>query len=119
MWNKAATMVGAMQAAGLAVPRFTGAEMADLVAYLGTVQYFADAGSAARGRETLGAAGCTGCHGRNAPRLAGQGSRSAVIAALWNHVFVSPDTLRRAWRRLTATQVADVMAYLETRERRQ
>lgn len=118
MWNKAASMVGAMEAAGITVPRFSGAEMADLVAYLGTLQYFADAGSAARGRATVGAAGCAGCHGRAAPALSGLRSRGAVIAALWNHVSVRPDTLRPAWRRLTVREVADVMAYLETRERR-
>jgi mono/diheme cytochrome c family protein len=117
MWNKAATMVGAMQAAGMAVPRFTAAEMADLVAYLGTVQYFADAGSAARGGMTVSAAGCTGCHGHHAPVLAGRGSRGAVIAALWNHVRLPPEELRQGWRRLTVRQIADLMAYLETQER--
>jgi mono/diheme cytochrome c family protein len=118
MWNKAATMVGAMRTAGVAVPRFTGAEMADLVAYLGRVQYLADAGSPARGRVAAGAAGCTGCHGRDAPALEGLGrNRGAVIAALWNHVSLPPDTLQKRWRRLTVGQMADLMAYLETRGR--
>jgi len=117
MWNKATTMVGAMEGAGMTVPRFSGAEMADLVAYLGTLQYLADAGSATRWRAAASAAGCTGCHTGRAPPLKGQGSRSAAVAALWNHVFLPGDTLRRRWRRVTVTQVADLLAYLETGER--
>jgi mono/diheme cytochrome c family protein len=118
MWNKAATMVEAMQAAGVTVPRFTGAEMADLVAYLGRMQYFAEAGSPARGRTTAETAGCTGCHGGAVPVLDAPGNRGAAIAALWNHVTVPPDALRTQWRRLTVGQVADLMAHLETRGRR-
>lgn len=118
MWNKASTMVGAMEAAGVTAPRFTGAEMADLVAYLGALQYLAGAGSASRGRVAAGPAGCGGCHGRDAPALSPLGTRSAAIAALWNHVALPTETFRRQWRRLTTAQVADLMAYLETRERR-
>jgi hypothetical protein len=90
--------------------------MADLVAYLGTFQYLAGAGSAARGAAAARAGGCTACHSLNAlTAMRGMTGRSAVIAALWNHVRLPADTLRRAWRPITPEQVADLMAYFERR----
>ena len=121
MWNKGGRMLDAMRVAGIAIPQLTGAEMADLVAYLGTLQYVAGAGSESRGRQAVAAGGCTGCHARGAPPLsqvAGQASRGAAIAALWNHVALAADSLRKSWRPLTAPQVADLMAYLEAGGRR-
>jgi mono/diheme cytochrome c family protein len=120
MWNKGGPMLDAMRVARIPVPSFTGAEMADLVAYLGTVQYLAGTGSASRGRQVAAGSACGGCHGRAIPRLSragGQVRRGAAIAALWNHVALAADSLRRAWRPLTAPHVADVMAYLESRGR--
>jgi len=121
MWNKGGRMRDAMRAAGIAVPPLTGAEMADLVAYLGILQYAAGAGSESRGRQAAAAGGCTGCHAGGAPRLsqtAGLASGGAAIAALWNHVALPTDSLRRSWRALTAPQVTDLLAYLEAGGRR-
>jgi hypothetical protein len=113
MWNKGGRMLEAIRAAGLAVPQLTGAEMADLVAYLGTLQYAAGAGSESRGRQAAAAGGCTGCHAGGVPRLSAAAGSGAGIAALWNHVALPADSLRRSWRALTASQVTDLMAYLE------
>jgi mono/diheme cytochrome c family protein len=121
MWNKGLGMLAAMRAAGVAAPQFTGAEMADVVAYLGTLQYLADEGVAARGGQVMTAGGCTACHGSAATdpmRTATLDTRGAVTAALWNHVGLSADSLRRSLRPLTAPQMADLVAYLESRGRR-
>jgi mono/diheme cytochrome c family protein len=116
MWNKGPRMMAAMRATGLAIPRLTGAEMADLVAYLGTFQYLSGSGSAARGTAAAQAGGCTACHTLgDLAAMTGVPSRSAAIAALWNHVRLPADTLRRAWRPLTPEQVADLVAYFERR----
>ena len=52
MWNKAPAMMAAMRAREIAVPRLQAEEMADLVAYLYSVRYFAEPGAPARGRAT-------------------------------------------------------------------
>jgi cytochrome c551/c552 len=116
MWNKGPRMTAAMRSTNIRIPSLTGADMADLVAYLGTFQYLAGAGSAARGAAAARAGGCTACHSLNAlTAMRGMTGRSAVIAALWNHVRLPADTLRRAWRPITPEQVADLMAYFERR----
>ncbi len=120
MWNMGTGMLQAMRSAGIAAPQLTGAEMADIVAYLGSLQYLAGAGSAARGTRVAASAGCSGCHGTSAPalsRLPPLAVRGAAIAALWNHVSLPADSLKRAWRSLTAAETADLMAYLQSRGR--
>jgi cytochrome c551/c552 len=124
MWNKGPRMMAAMQGQGMSVPRLTGAEMADLTAYLGTLQYGGGVGSAASGARVARTAGCTGCH-RIAGTGAGSGgaldqmpeidSRAAVIAALWNHVGLPADELEAEWRPMSPAQVADLVAYFEAR----
>jgi len=124
MWNKGPRMMAAMRAANVSVPRLTGGDMADLVAYLGTLQYLAGSGTAAQGASAARVAGCTGCHGAGGhgpgqaadlATFAAVTSRAAVIAALWNHVGLPDGVLRAAWKPLTAEQVADLVAFFERR----
>jgi mono/diheme cytochrome c family protein len=120
MWNMSGPMLAAMRSAKIEIPRLSGAEMADLVAFLGSLQYSAGSGSVARGQRVVAAGGCNACHGKTAASLSrapALGVRGAVIAALWNHIGRPPDSLRRFLRPLTAEQTADLMAYLESRER--
>ena len=90
-------MMAAMRAREIAVPRLQAEEMADLVAYLYSVRYFAEPGDPARGRQVLGDKGCLGCHsvsgagGKVASdfaRVKGLDSPGTVISALWNHSFI-------------------------------
>jgi cytochrome c551/c552 len=124
MWNKSPRMIAAMRAADVAVPRLSGEEMADLTAYLGTLRYLNGTGSAARGAEAARAGGCVGCHtiqGRGAgpggalDRMPHIGTRAAVIAALWNHVGQPAATMQARWQSLSPGQVADLVAFFETR----
>jgi mono/diheme cytochrome c family protein len=99
--------------------------MADLVAYLAAVGYFAEAGDPRRGQELTTHKGCLGCHA-----LAGQGgarasdlskargldSPAAVIAVLWNHLDVvepGSEAQRTAWPQFSAPEMADLMAFLQ------
>lgn len=124
MWNKAPRMTEAARRARIELPRLDPGEMADLVAYLGSLQYIAGEGSAARGAARLGAVGCLACHtaggARSAPaldlaRARGAGTRAGVLASLWNHVALPDSLLRARWRTLRATDVADLAAYFEKR----
>jgi mono/diheme cytochrome c family protein len=128
MWNKAPAMTASMRAKGLTPPHLEPREMADIVAYLYSVRYFAAPGSMRQGRSLLQAKGCTGCHalegggGERAPDLAGVrhlDSPAAVIAALWNHGTVEGGIPKDgAWPTLAAADVANLSEYLETTSRR-
>jgi mono/diheme cytochrome c family protein len=122
MWNKAPSMLRAMKDAGVKPPRLTAEDMANIVAYLYSVNYFAEAGDAGRGKELMTAKGCSSCH--KVPGLSGSGAvpitrlnrPAAFVAALWNHLVVPerPDQARIQWPELNAQQTADLVAYLQT-----
>lgn len=124
MWNKAPAMREAMRARGIPVPQLTPEEMADLVAYLYAVQYFALPGDAPRGATLLGERGCLDCHTVRAPggrvpidlaQAEGLDSPAAVVAALWNHSFVDrPKARARGWAELRPAEIADLVAYLRS-----
>jgi cytochrome c553 len=120
MWNKAPRMTAAAAGAGVELPRLTAGEMADLVAFLGSLRYLAGEGSAERGAARLEALGCRRCHGAAgaAPALAlarGADTPGGVLAALWNHVALPDSVLGTRWDRLSAGDVADLAAYLGKR----
>ncbi|MBI3002389.1 MAG: cytochrome c [candidate division NC10 bacterium] len=124
MWNKAPAMLQAMKARGIPVPQLTAEEMADLVAYLYSVRYFAEPGDARRGQELAAAKGCLTCHtisGRGGKvagdlaRVKGLDSPPAVIAVLWNHAFLMeqwPEPQKVAWPRFRPEEMADLVAFL-------
>jgi mono/diheme cytochrome c family protein len=125
LWNKAPAMLEVIRARGMAVPQLRSEEMADLVAYLAAVGYFAESGDPRQGQELTTHKGCLGCHA-----LAGQGgarasdlskargldSPAAVIAALWNHLDViepGSEAQQTAWPQFSAPEMADLMAFLQ------
>ncbi|HSG81859.1 MAG TPA: c-type cytochrome [Gemmatimonadota bacterium] len=125
MWNKAPAMEEAARQVQVHVHPVGAVEMADLVAYLYSVKYFAELGDAERGQETLRDRGCLGCHslsgsgGISASDFADAGgfeSPAAVIATLWNHSLVmegAPDLQEGKLPTLTEEQLADVTAFLQ------
>lgn len=125
MWNKAPAMMKEMEARAVPIPRLQAREMADLVAHLYAVRYFADPADRSRGRELLTVKGCLGCHsleatgGKVGPDLAqvkGLDSSVAVIAALWNHGFIMAERAERrqvAWPRLRPDEMAHLVAFLQ------
>ena len=129
MWNKAPKMMEAMKVRGIAVPQLQAEEMADLVAYLYSVRYFAEPGDPARGRQVLGDKGCLGCHsvsgagGKVASdfaRVKGLDSPGTVISALWNHSFIMEHRAERrkvSWPRLRPEEMADLVAFLQAQGR--
>lgn len=113
MWNKAPRMTRTMETLGIEVPQLEASEMADIVAYLYSVRYFAESGSPSAGRRLLSSKGCAGCHrvDGQGPELAGRwyDSHAAVFSALWNHVRIEPEP--DGWSELTAAEMADLIAY--------
>jgi mono/diheme cytochrome c family protein len=123
MWNKQPRMFAAQESKRIAVQQLSPGEMADLVAYLYSVRYFADSGSSGRGQEVVEKKGCLDCHaldGRGTPR-AGDLSRmeslrtpAEVISVLWNHALVEgEDGEPIAWPWFTDAEMADLAAFLQ------
>lgn len=116
MWNKAPAMIREMTARGVSVPELTAGEMADIVAYLYEMGYFAGSGNAGRGARLLDERGCNGCHVAGAAPVPGAGiyiSAPQVFAAMWNHVMI-PAVEDRQWPSLTEADVADLVSHLTT-----
>jgi mono/diheme cytochrome c family protein len=91
-------------------------EMRRLVGYLWSIQNFAPAGDARRGRQVFTASRCGTCHGSSAPGIAGQPIDSfRFLAGAWMHGPAMQSAMKQksiAWPRLDGGQVADLMAYL-------
>jgi mono/diheme cytochrome c family protein len=125
IWNKEPAMLKAMAAQNVKVPQLKPEEMADLVAYLYSVGYFAGGGSIPRGWVVATNMGCLHCHGvygeRGKPasdltRAKGLDSSAAVVAALWNHAVVTPTVAGKKvpWPQIPPTEMANLVALLQS-----
>ena len=125
IWNKAPAMMAAMATRNITVPQLRPEDMADLVAYLYSVRYFASGGSVPKGWVVASNKGCLQCHAvsgeRGKPasdltRAKGLDSSAAVLAALWNHTVVTPRVAgqRLEWPMLKADEMADLVTLLES-----
>jgi cytochrome c2 len=129
MWNKAPAMLEAMEAIGVPAERIGGGEMADLVAYLYYIEYFAVPGDSELGERVLFDKGCLSCHalrgsgGTEASDLAGVrdiASPAALTASLWNHcvkLAAMPQAWQQEWPTFDAGEMANLTAFLEELEK--
>jgi len=124
IWNKAPAMAAAMQPRGISVPQLTPEQMADIVAYLYSVRYFAG-GSVQQGYAVAAQKGCLNCHALRGERGKPAGdltkgkelsSPAAVLAALWNHAVVTPTVAgkKAEWPVLKPQEMADLIAMLQS-----
>ena len=116
MWNKAPAMLAAIDRDGGEFPRLESGEVADLVAYLYSVRYFAGAGTESRGRKILEQKGCLVCHTPDHAGAIGNETDvrlpAAVVASLWNHVATAGEPAAGAsWPLFDGAEMADLMAY--------
>ena len=125
IWNKAPAMMVAMETRGITVPQLRPEDMADIVAYLYSVRYFASGGSVPRGWVVAANKGCLHCHGvsgehgkpaSDLTKAKGLDSSAAVLAALWNHALVTPSVAGKKldWPVLNAQEMADLVTLLES-----
>jgi mono/diheme cytochrome c family protein len=129
MWNKLPRMAEAMRQRNVPFQTLRPDEMSDIVAFLYSVRYFADAGDPRAGVILATYKGCLTCHslygepGKPASDLTRSRaltSAPATLAALWNHAYVAdPRTpaQRADWHAFTGRQMADLFAYLRTLRR--
>jgi mono/diheme cytochrome c family protein len=126
MWNKAPAMTKEMARRKIPLPQLNAGEMADIVGYLYSVQYFARPGDARRGQELLASKGCLRCHAvRGKGGSVGPDFEQAkeldqpvtVVAAMWNHASGMAEKMREkavTWPAFTEQEMGDLVAYLQT-----
>jgi cytochrome c2 len=113
MWNHAPRMIG---------PVLNPAEMRRVVAYVWERQYMGPPGDVAKGREAFVQKSCAGCHQGPAAVAIARGERVYtplnMVGAVWVH---GPGMLQKVtaaggkWPVLSPEDVADLVAYLNTR----
>lgn len=127
MWNHSQQMRQVMEEKGIKRPEFKGDEMADLLAYLHSLEVVGDA---EKGRLIFSAKGCAQCHaidgkgGKIGPELARTTHPHPpieLVGMMWNH---SPEmtALMHAMKIprpvFEENDVADLFAYLDLVQRR-
>jgi mono/diheme cytochrome c family protein len=130
MWNHSPEMWRVPEARNLERPAFRDREMADLIAFLGSLRYFEPGGSPAIGRTVFAERECASCHGANAeggpegPALRGRGEPVTAVAlasALWGHgpgMYRRVRKLGRKWPPLADQDIGDMIAFLNSPEGR-
>ena len=126
MWNHGPNMWAKMKERGIQVPRLTGQEMADLVAYLYVSHYFDQTASANRGQQLVQSKGCLICHsvrgkggkvGADFATSKFVASPTGLIAGMWNHSrYMEAQAQKQevAWPVLNGQELADISGYLMT-----
>jgi mono/diheme cytochrome c family protein len=115
-----------MKQRGIDVPKLSGQDTADVLAYLYTAHYFDPRATARRGGQLVEERGCTSCHavrgkgGTVAADFATSnvvGSPASVVAAMWNHGPRMESAAQKqgaAWPTLTGQELADITAFLNS-----
>jgi cytochrome c2 len=124
LWNHAPAMVGQARESAVAAPAFHGEEIADLLQFLVSLQYFEPSGSAFLGERVFAERGCARCHGAKAegthegPELrAGPEAFTTVSLAtsLWRHgpaMRARAEELGIDWPTLEAKDIGDLIRFL-------
>lgn len=126
MWNDAPAMWAAMDKQGLAIPRLTEQQIADLYAYFYSARFFERPGDSGRGMRVFEWKRCVTCHGaspagRPAARPAAEWQPAADAIALleqmWNHAGQMKAAMaakKIEWPELSFQELADLLVYLQT-----
>lgn len=121
LWNHSYAMQGQMRAAGLRFPRFSGNELADVIAYLHLLGYRGEEGTPARGSVVFREKGCAVCHEQQrgeAPDLATLHADDDAIglsAAMWNHAPEMHEVMAdygMPWPKFDEGDMEDLVAFL-------
>ena len=124
MWSHATKMWDAMAKAGVQRPKISEQQAADLVAHIAGKVQADKPGDVKRGQQAYEAKFCASCHDQysGAPsfaKLGGGASAYWMVAGMWEHGagmlsrMVAKNT---SWQTLSAQEVGDILAYLNSRK---
>ena len=125
MWNHAPLMRGP---SGERPPKLDPGEMSNLVAFLFSQSYFFQRGNDIRGRQVFQAKNCNRCHEQRSKETGAPDltqpfeaySPITLTSAAWNHGPAMFQTMRQqglAWPEFHGSEMADLIAYLNSRLR--
>jgi cytochrome c2 len=125
LWNHSLQMYAAMEARGLELPRFSGTELADMIAFLYYLPFGESDGDRLRGEQVFREKRCVDCHDQTSAAPIGPDlSQSQALAssvslatAMWNHapaMFDVTQSRRVEWPRFEGNEMPDLLAYLRT-----
>ena len=126
MWNHGPNMWKKMKEIGIPRPKFSGKEMADLIAYLYFINYFDKPGNPQEGKKLFAQKGCITCHsirgegGNVGPELTkSKASLSPINAAteMWNHAPIMEEKMRERllpWPKFDGNEIVDLLEYLRS-----
>ena len=120
MWNHSPKMWKGMEEKGMERPTLSSQEMADLVAYLFSTQYFDESGDSEKGKNVFVKKQCNLCHAKGTKiqslsGLKGQISPIFMAQTMWNHGPEMLEKMRKAkvsWNKIDGKEMADLMEYL-------
>jgi len=102
-------------------PSLSAQEMREIISYIWARQYFVGSGNVERGKKVYTEKQCSTCHDSGAaPKLArGKDGHSQItmVSALWGHgprMLELMTEKKLAWPQLTASQMSDLIAYLNS-----
>jgi mono/diheme cytochrome c family protein len=125
MWNHAPQMWAAINKQGIALPRLSADQAADLFAYFISARYFEQPGDAARGKMEFSAKHCADCHGITESKAAGappvakwESLTDPIVLAeqMWNHGAKMKEAFaarKLARPTLTGQELKDMLVYLQ------
>jgi cytochrome c551/c552 len=124
MWNHGPKMWEMMEAEGISFPTFRGQEMADMIAYLYSLNLEDSPGNSEMGKKVIHDRGCLSCHSLNEKgdqiavdlaKVEELNSPLAMITAMWNHApSMQEESLGKKinWPKLSGNDMADLYAFL-------
>ena len=125
MWNKGPIMMREMQRRAITVPPLQANELADIVGFLYSVDYFAAPGDPRKGEQVINTKGCLNCHsvrgkgggiGPDFGKIRGLEQPVNVVSAMWNHASaMEQKTVEKSlvWPLLTGRDLADIVAFIQ------
>jgi cytochrome c2 len=125
MWNHAPKMWKEIKEKGLKRPELNPQEMADLIAYLFSLQYFDEPGNREKGSNVFKEKHCIKCHavngkgGLKGPDLmkwSHQVTPISMAQAMWNHGPSMLEEMKKmglSWPKFEGTEIVDLMEYLK------
>jgi mono/diheme cytochrome c family protein len=125
MWNHGSVMWSKMKEKGIEIPKFSGKEMADLIAYLYFIRYFDEPGDPVKGPRLFSERWCIKCHairgeggkvGPDLSKVKGISSPIDLAAKMWNHVpIIYKQTVKQQipWPQFQKGEMANILGYLE------
>jgi cytochrome c2 len=126
MWNKGPIMKREMQRRAVTVPPLQANELADIVGYLYSMDYFAGPGDPRKGEQIINTKGCLNCHsvrgkgGRIGPdfgKIRGLEQPVNAVSSMWNHAStMEQKTAEKSlvWPILKGQEMGDLVAYLRS-----